>query len=74
MARSADFCFSVTWPIWERLKGEVGAWPEDMNFSVRELQDLLPGYKAADAIRGGVKLEEVVEPRYVEQALRELRS
>jgi hypothetical protein len=61
-------------PIWERLRSEVQAWPNDMSFSVKEFQDLLPAYKATDAIRGTVKVEDVVDTRYVQQALKELRS
>lgn len=59
-------------PIWERLRTEIGAWPNNMSFSVKEIQDLMPSYKAADAIRGTVKVEDVVEPKYVQQALKEL--
>ena len=59
-------------PIWERLQGEIGAWPADMNFSVAELESLVPAYKAAGAIRGTVPIADIVEPKYVQQALDEL--
>jgi NitT/TauT family transport system substrate-binding protein len=59
-------------PIWEKLRTEIGAWPADGNFSVAAIQAMLPACKAADAIRGTVKVEDVVEPRYLVQAQREL--
>jgi NitT/TauT family transport system substrate-binding protein len=59
-------------PIWERLQGEIGAWPEDMNFTVAEFESLVPAYKAAGAIRGTVPIEDIVEPKYLQQALAEL--
>jgi ABC-type nitrate/sulfonate/bicarbonate transport system substrate-binding protein len=59
-------------PIWTRLKDEVRAWPRDAGFTVGQFRDLLPSYKAADAIRGTAKLDEVVEPKYLQQALKEL--
>lgn len=60
-------------PIWERLRSEVKAWPADGAFNVKEFNELAPAYKASDAIRGTVKMEDVVEPKYMQQALRELR-
>jgi NitT/TauT family transport system substrate-binding protein len=59
-------------PTWERLRGEIKAWPADMSFGLPAFQEVLPAYKAAGAIQGTVKLEQVVEPRYVAQAVREL--
>ena len=60
-------------PIWQKLKDEVKAWPADGgSFGVKQFQDLLPAYKGADAIRGTVKLDEVVVPKYLQQALKEL--
>ena len=59
-------------PIWEKLRNEVRAWPNDGNFSVAAIQAMLPACKAADAIRGTVKVEDIVEPRYLQQALKEL--
>ncbi len=43
-----------------------------MNYSLQAFQELLPAYKAAGAIQGTVKVEQVVETRYVTQALKEL--
>jgi NitT/TauT family transport system substrate-binding protein len=59
-------------PIWEKLRNEVRAWPADGNFSVGAVQAMLPACKAADAIRGTVKIEDVVDTRYMQQALKEL--
>ena len=59
-------------PIWEKLRNEVKAWPNDGNFSVAAIQGMIPAYMAADAIRGTVKIEEVVDTRYMQQALKEL--
>lgn len=59
-------------PIWERIRSEIRAWPEDMNVSIEALQNLLPAYKAAGAIAGTVKVEEVVETKYIRQAVAEL--
>jgi len=59
-------------PIWEKLRNEVRAWPADGNFSVAGIQAMLAACKAADAIRGTVKVEELVDTRYMQQALKEL--
>ena len=59
-------------PIWEKLRTEVRAWPSDGNFSVAAIQAMLPACKAADAIRGTVKVEDIVETRYLQLALKEL--
>jgi NitT/TauT family transport system substrate-binding protein len=58
--------------VWSRLATEIRAWPPDMNYSVAAFQEVLPAYKAAGAIQGTVKVEQVVETRYVAQALKEL--
>jgi NitT/TauT family transport system substrate-binding protein len=57
---------------WERLTREIKAWPNDMNYSLEAFREVLPAYKAAGAIQGTVKVEQVVETRYVTQALKEL--
>ena len=56
----------------EAAQPRVRAWPTDGNFSVAAIQAMLPACKAADAIRGTVKVEDVVETRYLQQALKEL--
>ncbi|MGQ0674824.1 MAG: ABC transporter substrate-binding protein [Rhodospirillales bacterium] len=59
-------------PNWERIRNDIKAWPNDMKFTLKEAQSLVPAYVAAEAIRGMAKVEDVVEPKYVEQALKEL--
>ena len=59
-------------PNWERIRNDIKAWPRDMKFTLQEAQSLLPAYIAADATRGAAKVEDVVETKYVEQALKEL--
>lgn len=59
-------------PIRVKLAKEVNAWPLDMRHKAEIYQELLPVYKEADAVKGGVDLGKVVETRYAEQALREL--
>jgi NitT/TauT family transport system substrate-binding protein len=58
--------------IWDRLAREIKAWPNDMHYSLEAFREVLPAYKAAGAIQGTVKVEQVVETRYVTQALKEL--
>jgi hypothetical protein len=58
--------------LWERLTREIKAWPTDMHYSLEAFREVLPAYKAAGAIQGTVKVEQVVETRYVTQALKEL--
>ena len=59
-------------PLWQRLSQEVKAWPASGGFTVEAFQELLPVYKAADAVAGTVKVEQVVDTSYVERALKEL--
>lgn len=59
-------------PIWQKLKDEVKAWPADGKFTVQDIADMIPACKAADAIRGAVKAEDVVELKYLQQAIKEL--
>lgn len=59
-------------PNWERIRNDIKAWPDDMSFTLKEAQGLLPAYVAAEATRGTAKVEDVVDTRYVEQALKEL--
>jgi len=60
-------------PIWERIRNDIKAWPNDMNFTQAEAASLVPAYKAAEAIRGTARVEDVVEPKYVQLALQELK-
>ena len=59
-------------PFWSVLSQEVKAWPPSNNFSVENFRQLLPTFKAAQAIRGTVKAEDVVDVTFTEQALKEL--
>jgi NitT/TauT family transport system substrate-binding protein len=59
-------------PIWQTLKDEVKAWPSDGAFGVKDIADMIPYCKGADAIRGTVKAEDVVEAKYMQQAVKEL--
>jgi NitT/TauT family transport system substrate-binding protein len=59
-------------PIWQKLKEEVKAWPSDGAFSAKDIADMIPACKGADAIRGTVKAEDVVEAKYMAQAVKEL--
>lgn len=59
-------------PVWEKLRSEIRAWPQDGNFSVAAIQAMLPACRAADAIRGTVRIEEIVETRCLQQALKEI--
>jgi len=59
-------------PIWQKLKDEVKAWPSDGAFAVADIEDMIPFCKAAGAIRGAVKAADVVETRYMQQAVKEL--
>lgn len=59
-------------PIWQKLKDEVKAWPSDGAFSAKDIADMIPACKGADAIRGTVKAEDVVEAKYMAQAVKEL--
>jgi ABC-type nitrate/sulfonate/bicarbonate transport system substrate-binding protein len=59
-------------PIWQKLKDEVNAWPSDGAFGVKDIADMIPACKGADAIRGTVKAEDVVEAKYMAQAVKEL--
>lgn len=58
--------------VWEQLAREIKAWPNDMNFGLQAFQEVLPAYKAAGAIQGTARVEQIVETRYVAQALKEL--
>jgi len=59
-------------PIWQKLKDEVKAWPSDGAFSVKDVDDMSPFCKGAGAIRGTVNAADVVETKYMQQAVKEL--
>ncbi|MEQ9328408.1 MAG: hypothetical protein RJQ21_14070 [Rhodospirillales bacterium] len=51
---------------------EIGCWPNNMDHKLNVYEELLPVYKAADAVKGTVDLSKVVETSLVDQALKEL--
>ncbi len=51
---------------------DIGCWPDNMNHKLSVYQELLPVYKAAEAVKGTVDLSKVVETSLVEEALKEL--
>ena len=59
-------------PIWQKLALDIKVWPASNNFTVQSYRDLMPVFIAAEAIKGTVKLEQVIDTSYVEQALKEL--
>ena len=59
-------------PFWQTLSQEIKVWPPDNNFNLETFQELMPTFKAAEAIKGTVKLEQVIDTSYVQQALKEL--
>jgi NitT/TauT family transport system substrate-binding protein len=59
-------------PLWEHLTKNIKAWPNDGGFRRDYFKELAPFYQAAGVLRAGAKVDELVEPRYLEQALKEL--
>lgn len=60
-------------PVWDVLRQQVNAWPGAMEtFAVENFKELIPVYKAAEALQGTVNVENVVDRTYLEQALKEL--
>lgn len=59
-------------PLWSRLATEIRAWPDYNIVSARDFRELLPLYKAAGDITGAIKIEQVIDTAYSEQAMKEL--
>ena len=59
-------------PVWSELSQEIKAWPPSNNFSIENIRQLLPVFKAAQAIAGTASAESFVDVTYTEQALKEL--
>lgn len=60
-------------PVWDILRQQVNAWPANMDtFTVENFTELIPVYKAAEALEGTVNVEKVVDRTYLGQALKEL--
>jgi NitT/TauT family transport system substrate-binding protein len=60
-------------PIWQKLSREIKAWPDDGGWSRENFKGLLPVYRKAAAVKADPDLNKVVETRFVEQALKELK-
>jgi NitT/TauT family transport system substrate-binding protein len=59
-------------PLWRGFVEDVKAWPPSNDFHVETFRELLPVYRAAEAVAGTVKLEQVLDTSFTEQALKEL--
>jgi len=60
-------------PVWDVLREQVNAWPGAMEtFTVENFKELIPVYKAAEALEATVNVDKVVDRTYLEQALKEL--
>ena len=60
-------------PVWEILVKQVNAFPGAMEtFTVQNFKDLIPVYKAAEALEGKADVEKVIDRTYLDQALKEL--
>jgi NitT/TauT family transport system substrate-binding protein len=59
-------------PLWEGLVKDVKAWPGSGDLQVEVFRELLPVYQAAEAVAGSVKVEQVVDTSFMDQALKEL--
>ena len=70
--KAAEVTDETLRPIWQKLAHDIKVWPASNNFTVQSYRDLMPVFIAAGAIKGTVKLEQVVDTSYVEQALKEL--
>jgi NitT/TauT family transport system substrate-binding protein len=59
-------------PVWGELSREIKAWPPSNNFSVENVRQLLPVFKAAQAIAGTANADALVDITFTQQALKEL--
>jgi NitT/TauT family transport system substrate-binding protein len=60
-------------PVWEILVKQVNAFPGAMDsFTVQNFKELVPVYKAAEALEGKVDVEKAIDRTYLDQALKEL--
>lgn len=61
-------------PLWSKLVNDVRAWPDYNILTAKDMNDLIPIYKAAGDIKGTLDLKSVVDNSYAEQAMKELRK
>lgn len=59
-------------PIWEHLVNNIRAWPSDGGFHIENFQALAPFYQTAGVLRSGADFGALIEPRFLQQALKEL--
>jgi NitT/TauT family transport system substrate-binding protein len=60
-------------PVWDILVKQINAFPGAMDtFTVQNFKDLIPVYKAAEALEGKVDVEKIIDRTYLDQALKEL--
>jgi NitT/TauT family transport system substrate-binding protein len=60
-------------PVWDALVKQVNAWPAKMEtFTAANFKELIPVYKAAEALAGTADVDKAVDRSYLEQALKEL--
>lgn len=60
-------------PVWDILVKQVNAFPGAMeSFTVQNFKDLVPVYKAAEALEGKVDVAKIVDRTYLDQALKEI--
>lgn len=72
IANAASATDAALRPIWQKLATEIKAWPADGGFKRAYFEELLPVYRQARAVKSTPNLKDVVEPRFVDQALQEL--
>jgi NitT/TauT family transport system substrate-binding protein len=60
-------------PVWEALNKQVNAFPANMEtFTPANFKELIPVYKAAEALQATVDVDKAVDRSYLEQAIKEL--
>jgi len=59
-------------PLWRGLVEQVNPWPPVIEMRIEDFRSLIPLYKKAGVIKGTVKLENVIEPSLLQQAVSEL--
>jgi hypothetical protein len=60
-------------PRLQELSREIKAWPDDGGFGRENFKNLQPEYRKAGAVKADPDLGRVIETRFVEQALKELK-
>lgn len=59
-------------PLWNGLRNDVKAWPAKMEVRLDDFRELVPFYRQAGAIRGTLKIDQIIEPSLAQQAASEL--